>query len=774
MNSFIQEVFLFLIRQPGNLAYHLVIVFALFGALQGAANFSRPDRQPQDKRILLGVGVLLFLQLAQSVTAASAYLGYLDYHLVLPVLDRGLYLFSLVVLIWLWLVPYPSRLGDTATAILAVLTITGVLLGMVWWITQLSGGAFNGSWPDVLSQGYAIALITICIIILAVKRLPGWGIGLAMFSMLILGSVLHLWLDPFNQDYSGALRLTQMAAYPWLLALSQRFPASFEKLEKESKAADVPERRRHNIDPKAVYEFLNLASAQEPEKFVRDIPRGVAHLMLADYCLLVLPPDATNQVNIPLVFNLIEEKNLEGFTIDGRKLPGILAAMQRGKILRLPSSSASADLDSLARYMQLGKIGPLMVAPITTGKEEKVKFGLLLVSPYSNRTWSAEDQSVMENVTAFLGRLLSRPANVPATPEQESLQERLDTAQHYARQMQEENHRLLAQLDIMQRQSVQDRTRAESLAALISGQEPANGEDRTLPSMPKDMVPLDDYHFLDGELRKSLEQVAELRLKLAELQQEPKEETPAGQGSMLNATEAGDVLSLIQELRQPLTSISGYTDVLLLDESAASPGSQVRKFLERIKTSVERMTGLADDLIQMTNLTENSTHLSPELIDLNDIIDDAIATAMKELREKNLLLRVDITDDLPEFEADRAALEKVLALLLKNAGTCTAEDGEITLRARAELKEHEPGYILIQVSDTGSGISPDDLPHIFSIVYRQRHKDIPGIGVSAEDLAEVKVAVEAHGGRIWVDSLVGQGSTFSTLFPLAEEGLGVR
>jgi signal transduction histidine kinase len=66
------------------------------------------------------------------------------------------------------------------------------------------------------------------------------------------------------------------------------------------------------------------------------------------------------------------------------------------------------------------------------------------------------------------------------------------------------------------------------------------------------------------------------------------------------------------------------------------------------------------------------------------------------------------------------------------------------------------------------------LPHIFSIVYRQRHKDIPGIGVSAEDLAEVKVAVEAHGGRIWVDSLVGQGSTFSTLFPLAEEGLGVR
>jgi signal transduction histidine kinase len=166
--------------------------------------------------------------------------------------------------------------------------------------------------------------------------------------------------------------------------------------------------------------------------------------------------------------------------------------------------------------------------------------------------------------------------------------------------------------------------------------------------------------------------------------------------------------------------------------------------------------------------------LTPELIDLNDIIDDAIASAMKELREKNLLLRVDITDDLPEFEADRAALEKVLALLLKNAGTCTAVEGEITLRARAELKEREPGYILIQVSDTGAGIPPDDLPHIFSTVYRQRHKDIPGVGVSAEDLAEVKVAVEAHGGRIWVDSLVGQGSTFSTLFPLAEEGLGVR
>ena len=139
-----------------------------------------------------------------------------------------------------------------------------------------------------------------------------------------------------------------------------------------------------------------------------------------------------------------------------------------------------------------------------------------------------------------------------------------------------------------------------------------------------------------------------------------------------------------------------------------------------------------------------------------------------------MLLRVDITDDLPEFLADRTALQKVLACLLQNAGTCTANDGEITLRARAELKEHEPGYILIQISDSGGGIPTDDLPHIFSTVYRQRHKSIPGVGVSAEDLAEVKLAVEAHGGRIWVDSLVGQGSTFSALFPLVEEGQGVR
>lgn len=771
MKDFLEQLFSLIIQPPGNLAYHLVIVFALTGALQAVANYARPGKDPKARRMLLGVGLLLVLQAVQFIAAALTLVWSFDSQRVLPVLDRGIYLFSLVILVWMWLVPNSSRMGDLAAALLGTLVVAGMVFISTWWSTQPDGRAFNSSEPDFGTQVFSIVLLGLAILGISARRPAGWAIGLAMFTLLMAGNIVHLVLNQVSGDYSGSLRLAQMAAYPWLFALVQRFPALAGEVEKGPEVANVPERRRHTINPKAVYEFLNIASAEEPEKFIQDIPRGIAHLMLADYCFLILPQDEANQFNIPLVFDLIKEMNQDGFSIEARALPQVASAMQRGKVLRLPSSSASLDMVTLARYMQLGKIGSLMVAPVTTGQEEKVKFGLLLVSPYSNRTWSAEDQAVMENVAAFLGKMLSRRGTMQISVEQDSIKERLDSAQHYSRQMQEENYRLLAQVDILQRQSIQDRARAESLAALIAGQDAA-GSDKQ-PVDARGMVSIEEYQFLEGELRKAVEQVAELQVKLS-TSQAAAGGHETGKGGGWDGDKPEEILTLIHELRQPLASISGYTDVLLLDENVATPGSQLRKLLERIKTSVERMTGLADELNHLTTLSESSKRLSPELIDLNDVIDDAIASAMVSLREKNLLLRVDIAEDLPEFLADRSALQKILACLLENAGACTADDGEITLRARAELKEHEPGYILIQICDSGEGIPKDDLPYIFSTVYNQRRKKIPGVGVSPEALVEVKAAVEAHGGRIWVDSQVGQGSTFSALFPLAEEGLGVR
>jgi signal transduction histidine kinase len=194
-----------------------------------------------------------------------------------------------------------------------------------------------------------------------------------------------------------------------------------------------------------------------------------------------------------------------------------------------------------------------------------------------------------------------------------------------------------------------------------------------------------------------------------------------------------------------------------------------RKFLERVKASTERMGGLLDELINATTLESGGKNLHPTAVDLNAVIDEALASIIANISERNIALRVDLPDDIPQLTADRDALLQILTNLLQNAGMVTPVDGEIWLRARLEIKENEPGYVLLQVTDSGGGIPPEALPRVFSRLYRSDNQSIQGVGDNGVGLAIVKTLVEAHGGRIWVDSEMGRGATYSVLLPLVED-----
>jgi len=268
---------------------------------------------------------------------------------------------------------------------------------------------------------------------------------------------------------------------------------------------------------------------------------------------------------------------------------------------------------------------------------------------------------------------------------------------------------------------------------------------------------------LENELRMTLKEMARLQNQLAEsntklLQLESRTSLPP------SANQSEVIASISQELRQPMSSVIGYAD-LLLGESVGILGALQRKFIERIRTSTERIGSLVDDLIQMNALESGALMVKPESIDLNLIIDNAMTVTSGQMREKNIALRIDIPENLMPLYADREAMQQILVHLLQNAGAASPVEGSVTLRVRIQ-SEGGSDYVIIQVSDTGGGIPKADLSRVFSRLYRAENALIEGVGDTGVGLSIAKTLTDAQDGRIWVDTEMGVGSTFSVSLPL--------
>jgi signal transduction histidine kinase len=234
------------------------------------------------------------------------------------------------------------------------------------------------------------------------------------------------------------------------------------------------------------------------------------------------------------------------------------------------------------------------------------------------------------------------------------------------------------------------------------------------------------------------------------------------------------VASLANELRTPMTSIVGYTD-LLLGESVGILGEMQQKFLQRVRANIERMGSLLNDVIEVTSMDTQRIELSPAPIDLVSVVEEAIMGLSTRFRERDLSIQLDMELELPPVRADRDALYQIMLHLLSNACQCSEQGTEVIVAGHLEEAEEEglPPYIRVSVADTGGGIDPEDYPRVFHRFYRADRPLISGLGETGVGMSLAKTLVEAHGGRIWVESEMGVGSTFSFILPVSGPGPGV-
>jgi signal transduction histidine kinase len=219
------------------------------------------------------------------------------------------------------------------------------------------------------------------------------------------------------------------------------------------------------------------------------------------------------------------------------------------------------------------------------------------------------------------------------------------------------------------------------------------------------------------------------------------------------------------ELKIPMTSIKGYAKLLTLGAGGALTQRQ-GDFLDIISANVDRMDRLVADLLDVSRIEAGRLHLDMGPVDVRQVIETVIQSVKTQIEAKQLTLEVKLPPMLPTVWGDQGRLVQVLNNLVSNAYKYTPNGGHIQIVVNGQVDGSPAGHLTISVRDSGVGISPEDQEKLFTKFFRAddpRVREVPGTGLG---LSITKSLVETHGGRVWFESELGQGTTFTFTLPI--------
>lgn len=692
----------------------LAVVLALFAAL--ALTIRQSASQKVGGRWMVVAGALVLAHAVLALATTLTWAGHVPDE-ALRLLEAGAALEGALLLGWVAVFPRRRRLPDRTVLALAIVTalITGTLT--VGWFTGLVD--LPQGWQATASL--LIASISLAVLLLLFLRRPAsWAYSVGAFGLLLMCAGADAALGWFSAASGDLLRAGQLVAYPVIAygALRDLLRARrTEGAEPSSLLPGLPSDVAPSVA--SVGDLTALLVTEDVGDLADQLVEALGRTLRIEFCALLTPPDSTGHFTLATGFDLIQERMIPGASIDAQRCPTLAAALAARRPLVLEPDRHPVDLKSLREVLHLVAEGPGLLLPMHSGSD--LHGALLLLSPYARRAWSPLEQQALLSAATSLALRFSRI------------------------KLRSTDYALAKQDTIVRRRQPRSlppwRIRPASAGADSEG------------------GPLPDIDQLAGELQLALQELADTRARLASLSggEEYRQAEPS--------QDAEAITSLAQELRQPLSSILGYTE-LLLGDSVGRLGATQRQFIERIRTAIDRMRMLLSDLVQITAMEMGELTLTPAPIDLVQCVEEAVTHVGGTLREKDLGLRLDFPDEVPAVMGDQAALVQILVHLLSNAAGASPDGAEIAITAR--VVDAEPhGFLLLSVRDKGEGVSPADLGRVFEPLYRADGSLISGLGETSVGLALVRSLSEELSGRVWVESEPGEGSTLSVLLPLA-------
>ena len=228
-----------------------------------------------------------------------------------------------------------------------------------------------------------------------------------------------------------------------------------------------------------------------------------------------------------------------------------------------------------------------------------------------------------------------------------------------------------------------------------------------------------------------------------------------------NKSKSEFVSIVSHELKLPMTSIKGYSDLMLTGATGQLNENQ-NNFLTTIRNNVNRMATLVSDLADISRIESGNLRLEPKAVTVADVIDEVVSLTKTQVEQKQQQLAIDVSKELPKAWCDRNRLSQILTNLISNANKYTPENGII--QVQAHLMDD---MIQIAVKDNGLGMTGEDQQKLFSTFFRstdEKVREAPGTGLG---LSITKNLIELQGGKIWFESEYRKGTAFYFTVPVA-------
>ncbi len=775
----INQLLSLIISPPGNLLFHLVLAFSVLFALQNVMLWPLDLSSPIRRTLIVGLSVALTGQILLFISAGLAWQNLLVLPSFLPALERMVLSLTLFWLGRLWLFPAPNVRIDRLSMVFTFSFPLVFLFELLYAPASVQSLGYNTTLFDQIWTVITIALSITGLIIALTRSSPVAGEGFGVMGLILAGGLLHYALDAPQSDISATLRLAQLCTYPLLPAMIQHIlrlntsvsaSISPESSASPSKAITTPSRQ-------AIFHWSDVASSIGKDNLLEALTRAIAHTFRADLCLMLQQSETDAETLVVQTgYDLVRDEPIVQSHIRITRFPKLINALRHQKTLLVEDKSAlGEESHNLASVLGLEHIGSLIAAPIQFPVSKPAL--MVLLTPYSNRTWTPEELTRLQVLNQKTALLLKQDEAFRHLQSQVfRLEQALQSLQTDFERLQNENRSLRQTLESS------SPTPSGDFEALLALQREAQdtiealqAENRSLKEMLAESrqksTPSAEVEHLENELRATLEEIARLQNALAEANiQILKLQQSAKQPSNLPPAQQEVLISLVQEMRQPLSSILGYVD-LLMGETVGILSALQRKFLERTRVATVKTRDLLEQLLEeVSALTMQSPTNEEVLAEIGPIIDQALNDLAPQIQQRQINVHLDFPAEIPRVRLNPDNLYQILVHLLQQLVTNATTESDLTLRLLNETALSTPPFLLLQISNTPwerIEIPPRQLLHetiTRESSFQEASKERLNIGL-------IKALIETNGGRVYVDIDSSHAITVNLLLPI--EALGI-